>query len=123
VCEGESEAERDVLLEALGDGAVAPPAAAVWRWRDGVSIAVRAVRGEKLSEDIAVPVEPPAKSEAAAKQEEPEKLTFANGLPVREPKDQVPTVVVHYDVVFGDPGAPPALDDAARAMVGLPPAK
>jgi FAD/FMN-containing dehydrogenase len=41
----------------MGSGAVAPPTSEVWRWRDGVSIAVRAVRGEKLSEDIAVPVE------------------------------------------------------------------
>jgi FAD/FMN-containing dehydrogenase len=44
-------------LEALGDGAVAPPAGEVWRWREGVSIAVRAALGEKLSEDIAVPVD------------------------------------------------------------------
>jgi len=57
VCEAESAADRDALLEALGAGAVAPAASEVWRWRDGVSIAVRAVRGEKLSEDIAVPVE------------------------------------------------------------------
>jgi FAD/FMN-containing dehydrogenase len=57
VCEAESAADRDALREALGDGAVAPPAAAVWRWREGVSIAVRAARGEKLSEDIAVPAE------------------------------------------------------------------
>ncbi|WP_445148265.1 FAD-binding oxidoreductase [Baekduia sp. Peel2402] len=57
VCEAESSGDRDELLEALGDGAVAPPASEVWRWRDGVSIAVRAARGEKLSEDIAVPVE------------------------------------------------------------------
>jgi FAD/FMN-containing dehydrogenase len=57
VCEAESASDRDELLEALGPGAVAPPATEVWRWRDGVSIAVRAVRGEKLSEDIAVPVE------------------------------------------------------------------
>ena len=57
VCEAESSADRDALLEALGGGAVAPPAGEVWRWRDGVSIAVRAARGEKLSEDIAVPVE------------------------------------------------------------------
>jgi FAD/FMN-containing dehydrogenase len=57
VCEAESAGDRDELLEALGAGAVAPPASEVWRWRDGVSIAVRAVRGEKLSEDIAVPVE------------------------------------------------------------------
>jgi FAD/FMN-containing dehydrogenase len=57
ICEAESPGDRDELLEALGPGAVAPPAGEVWRWRDGVSIAVRAVRGEKLSEDIAVPVE------------------------------------------------------------------
>ena len=57
VCEAESVGDRDELLEALGAGSVAPPASEVWRWRDGVSIAVRAVRGEKLSEDIAVPVE------------------------------------------------------------------
>jgi FAD/FMN-containing dehydrogenase len=57
VCEAESAGDRDALLEALGAGAVAPPAREVWRWRDGVSIAVRALRGEKLSEDIAVPVE------------------------------------------------------------------
>ena len=30
---------------------------ALWRWRDGVSIAVAAARGGKLSEDIAVPFE------------------------------------------------------------------
>jgi FAD/FMN-containing dehydrogenase len=57
VCEAESASDRDELLEALGPGAVAPPSTEVWRWREGVSIAVRAARGEKLSEDIAVPVE------------------------------------------------------------------
>jgi FAD/FMN-containing dehydrogenase len=57
VCEAESVRDRDALLEALGTGAVAPPAGEVWRWREGVSIAVRAALGEKLSEDIAVPVD------------------------------------------------------------------
>ena len=57
VCEAESGPDRDELLEAMGPGAVAPPAGEVWRWREGVSIAVRAARGEKLSEDIAVPVD------------------------------------------------------------------
>jgi hypothetical protein len=65
----------------------------------------------------------PVKSDTVAKKDQPEKLTFANGLPVREPKDQVPVMLVSYDVVFGAPGAPPALDDAARAMLGLPAAK
>jgi FAD/FMN-containing dehydrogenase len=57
VCEAESAGDRDELLTALGPGAISPPPAEVWRWRDGVSIAVRAARGEKLSEDIAVPVD------------------------------------------------------------------
>jgi FAD/FMN-containing dehydrogenase len=55
---------RDELVEALSDGAdhVAAPTGraagrALWRWRDGVSLAVSAVRGAKLSEDIAVPVD------------------------------------------------------------------
>jgi FAD/FMN-containing dehydrogenase len=57
VCEAETPEDRDALVEALGDGAVAPGANEIWRWREGVSIAVRAARGEKLSEDIAVPVD------------------------------------------------------------------
>ncbi len=55
---------RDELVEVLGDGALgvhAPhePAAtaALWRWRDGVSLAVTARRGGKLSEDVVVPLE------------------------------------------------------------------
>ena len=52
---------RDELREALAPGASAVHAPAsprgVWRWRDGVSLAVAAVRGAKLSEDIAVPVD------------------------------------------------------------------
>jgi FAD/FMN-containing dehydrogenase len=57
VCEAETPEDRDALVEALGDGAVAPGANEIWRWREGVSIAVRAALGEKLSEDIAVPVD------------------------------------------------------------------
>jgi FAD/FMN-containing dehydrogenase len=57
ICEAESEAERDALLEALGPGAAAQDPYEVWRWRSGVSIGVRAFRGEKLSEDIAVPLD------------------------------------------------------------------
>ena len=52
---------RDELHEALSPGAVvlhAPDSArAIWRWRDGVSLAVAAARGAKLSEDIAVPLD------------------------------------------------------------------
>lgn len=52
------------LREALGDGALAVHApatpaeiSALWRWRHGVSIAVTAQRGGKMSEDVAVPLE------------------------------------------------------------------
>jgi FAD/FMN-containing dehydrogenase len=57
ICEAESEAERDALLEALGPGAAAHDPREVWRWRGGVSIGVRAARGEKVSEDIVVPLD------------------------------------------------------------------
>jgi FAD/FMN-containing dehydrogenase len=57
VCEAESDSERDELLDALGPDAVAADPAEVWRWRSGVSLAVRAVRGEKVAEDIAVPLD------------------------------------------------------------------
>ncbi len=60
----EAETLRSELVEAMGDGAVgvhAPTARrdvdALWRWRGGVSMAVAAQRGGKLSEDIVVPVD------------------------------------------------------------------
>ena len=52
---------RDELVEVLGEDAlaiVAPEGSAIadlWRWRDGVSFAVSARRGGKVSEDIVVP--------------------------------------------------------------------
>jgi FAD/FMN-containing dehydrogenase len=62
--EAAARAERDLLLEILAPAALACHAptsredtAALWRWREGVSLAVAAVRGGKLSEDVAVPVE------------------------------------------------------------------
>lgn len=61
---GEAERARDELIEALAEGAVsmwAPdePAQAprLWSWRDGVSHAISAARGAKLSCDIAVPLD------------------------------------------------------------------
>jgi glycolate oxidase subunit GlcD len=60
------EAERVLveLSEVLGERALAVEqfrspreAESLWRWRDGVSIAVRAQRGEKVSEDIVVPLD------------------------------------------------------------------
>jgi glycolate oxidase subunit GlcD len=56
--------EASLLREALGEEALAlqtfaTPAErrALWGWRDGVSLAVTARRGGKLSEDVAVPTE------------------------------------------------------------------
>jgi glycolate oxidase subunit GlcD len=60
----ETAAVAAALREVLGDGALAlhAPAtaaevAALWRWRDGVAIAVTAKRGGKMSEDVAVPLD------------------------------------------------------------------
>ena len=64
----EATALRNELTEVLGDGAlrvVHPEAAELWRWRDGVSIAVAAARGGKVSEDIVVPVDRLAEAIAA----------------------------------------------------------
>jgi FAD/FMN-containing dehydrogenase len=61
--QAEAEALRDDVVDALGEGALAtqaPEGAAVaelWRWRDGVSFAVRARLGGKVSEDVVVPLE------------------------------------------------------------------
>ncbi|MCP9487918.1 MAG: FAD-binding protein [Gaiellaceae bacterium MAG52_C11] len=53
---------REAVLEAVGEDALsvwAPETAAevasLWRWRDGVSLAVQVERGGKVSEDIVVP--------------------------------------------------------------------
>ena len=53
---------REDVVQALGDGALAvrtpeAPAdvAALWRWREGVTFAVTARRGSKVSEDVVVP--------------------------------------------------------------------
>jgi glycolate oxidase subunit GlcD len=62
--EQEARAGRELLLETLSETAAsvhAPEApaeiAALWRWREGVPIAVDAWLGGKISEDIAVPLE------------------------------------------------------------------
>jgi FAD/FMN-containing dehydrogenase len=64
--EGTTEAAREeaaLIREAMEPGAIALEAPtgrsaidALWRWRDGISLAVTARRGGKLSEDIVVPV-------------------------------------------------------------------
>jgi glycolate oxidase subunit GlcD len=57
----EAAALREELVEALSGDALAidadGQAVEVWRWRDSVSGAVAALRGAKLSEDVAVPFE------------------------------------------------------------------
>ncbi|HEX4805954.1 MAG TPA: FAD-linked oxidase C-terminal domain-containing protein [Conexibacter sp.] len=60
----ETVAVAAALREALAPGAAAlqtpaTPAeiAALWRWRDGIAIAVTAQRGGKMSEDVAVPLD------------------------------------------------------------------
>lgn len=60
----ETAAVAAALHEALGEGALvlhAPASsaevAALWRWRDGVAIAVTAQRGGKMSEDVVVPLD------------------------------------------------------------------
>lgn len=57
-------ATRDELVDCLARDAVSVHAldtpdaiSSLWRWRDGVSLAVQVARGGKLSEDIAVPLD------------------------------------------------------------------
>ncbi len=57
----EVEAQRRALVEVLEGGTIAieepTDSAALWRWRDGFNGVVTAVRGAKVSEDVAFPVE------------------------------------------------------------------
>jgi glycolate oxidase subunit GlcD len=60
----EASVVQRALVEALGEAALTVEAPtevaevrALWRWRDGVSIAVSAQRGGKVSEDVAVPLD------------------------------------------------------------------
>ncbi len=57
----EALAQRDALVELLGEGALAvdepQDARALWRWRDGANPAVTAARGAKVSEDVVFPLE------------------------------------------------------------------
>ena len=60
IAQAHSRATADALREALADAAVSVTerdAAQLARWREGVSLAVVAQHGGKVSEDIAVPVE------------------------------------------------------------------
>ena len=87
ICEADGSAEearagRELLIETLAESAsfvFAPeqPAdiTALWRWREGVPIAVDAWRGGKISEDIAVPLERLAEAIAGT-----ETIATAHGL-------------------------------------------
>jgi FAD/FMN-containing dehydrogenase len=62
--EDEAAAGRELLVEALTDGASelhAPESAAdveaIWRWREGIGLVVAAHLGGKMSEDVGVPVD------------------------------------------------------------------
>jgi glycolate oxidase subunit GlcD len=73
--EAETERLRDELLEVLGTDALATHAPSdrravreLWRWRSGVSLAVTAQRGGKVSEDIVVPLERLAEAIAATRE-------------------------------------------------------
>jgi glycolate oxidase subunit GlcD len=71
--------QRAALLEALADVTVAVDepvdAAALWRWRDGINGVVSGVRGAKVSQDVAFPVERLAEGLAGF-----EELASARGL-------------------------------------------
>jgi glycolate oxidase subunit GlcD len=57
----EVRAQRDALVELLGEAALAveepPDPRSLWRWRDGANPAVTSARGAKVSEDIVFPLE------------------------------------------------------------------
>jgi FAD/FMN-containing dehydrogenase len=59
--EAEAASVRDDLVRIFEEGALAVETVAdrnaLWRWRDGVSLAVAGAKGGKVSEDIEVPVE------------------------------------------------------------------
>jgi glycolate oxidase subunit GlcD len=59
--QAEARAQRDALVELLGEGALAvhepPDPRALWRWRDGANPAVTGARGAKVSEDVVFPLE------------------------------------------------------------------
>jgi FAD/FMN-containing dehydrogenase len=57
IAEAESEADAVEIREALGATVQSPPPRDLWRWRDGVGQVGVGTYGDKLSEDIAVPVD------------------------------------------------------------------
>jgi FAD/FMN-containing dehydrogenase len=57
IAEAESAQDAEAISEALGARTQRPSFADLWRWREGVGLAAAGVTGEKLSEDIVVPID------------------------------------------------------------------
>lgn len=57
IAEAESAADAEAIAEALGPRTQRPVLEDLWRWREGVGLAAAGVTGEKLSEDIVVPID------------------------------------------------------------------
>lgn len=57
IAEAESARDAQLISDALGPRAQRPAPADLWRWRRGIAPAAAAVLGEKLSEDIVVPID------------------------------------------------------------------
>ena len=114
--------EAAALADALTDDALAlrRPSArgevdALWRWRDGVSLAVVAARGGKLSEDVVVPVERLGEALEAV-----DGLGAAHGVPVTT-WGHAGDGILHATVLVdrSDPAALAGARDAAHAMLGI----
>lgn len=114
--------EVAVLADALGDDAlvVVEPATredvdALWAWRDGVSLAVVAARGGKLSEDVVVPVERLGEALAAV-----DRLGAEHGVPVTS-WGHAGDGILHATVLVDrtDERALAVARDAAHAMLGI----
>jgi FAD/FMN-containing dehydrogenase len=114
--------EAAVLADALADEATAvrrpserADVEALWRWRDGVSLAVVAARGGKLSEDVVVPAERLGEALAAV-----DRLGARHGVPVTS-WGHAGDGILHATVLVdrADAAALAGARDAAHAMLGI----
>lgn len=114
--------EAAVLAEAIGEDALTvhrpesrADVDALWRWRDGVSLAVVSARGGKLSEDVVVPAERLGDALAAV-----DRLGAEHGVPVTS-WGHAGDGILHATVLVdrGDERAMAGARDAAHAMLGI----
>lgn len=114
--------EADALAEAIADDASAvhrprsrADVEALWRWRDGVSLAVVAARGGKLSEDVAVPQERLGEALAAV-----DRLGEEHGVPVAT-WGHAGDGILHASVLVdrSDDAALAGAREAAHGMLGI----